>query len=102
MPIQVLLCKFIIKLIFYITNFYIRYFINKNFKLESYLLRMTKLEDKYSRVYMYKVLLDTLSDFNIKYNIKRYIFIYLITTKRIINTNMLIVLHEIILLQIIL
>ena len=32
---------------------------------------MAKLEDKHSGAYMYKVLLDTLEEFNIKYNIKR-------------------------------
>ena len=34
---------------------------------------MAKLDDKHSGAYMAKVLLNTLEDFNIKYNIKRYI-----------------------------
>jgi hypothetical protein len=32
---------------------------------------MAKLEDKHSGAYIYKVLLETLEDFNIKYNIIR-------------------------------
>ncbi len=38
---------------------------------------MAALEDKYSGAYMCKVLLNTLEDFNIKYNIKRYLFLLL-------------------------
>ena len=34
---------------------------------------MAKLDNKYSGAYMSKVLLDTLEEFNIKYNIKRYL-----------------------------
>ena len=39
---------------------------------------MVKLDDKHSGAYMSKVLLDTLKEFNIKLNIKRYLLkIYL-------------------------
>jgi hypothetical protein len=49
----------------------IRHFINKDFKLKSYLLAMKDLSDKHSGVYINKVLLNTLKEFNIKYNINR-------------------------------
>ena len=34
---------------------------------------MAKLDDKHSGAYMSKVLLNTLEEFNIKFNIKRYL-----------------------------
>ena len=39
---------------------------------------MAALEDKHSGAYMCKVLLSTLEDFNIEYNIKRYILLLLL------------------------
>jgi len=44
--------------------------------LNSYLLAIKDLKDIYSGKYINKVLLETLKDFNIKYNITRYIFIF--------------------------
>ena len=44
--------------------------------MNSYLLAIKDLKDIYSGKYINKVLLETLKDFNIKYNITRYIFIF--------------------------
>jgi len=44
--------------------------------LNSYLLAIKDLKDIYSGKYINKVLLETLKDFNIKYNIIKYIFIF--------------------------
>ena len=44
--------------------------------MNSYLLAIKDLKDIYSGKYMNKVLLETLKDFNIKYNIIKYIFIF--------------------------
>jgi len=44
--------------------------------LNSYLLAIKDLKDIYSKKYINKVLLETLKDFNIKYNIIKYIFIF--------------------------
>jgi hypothetical protein len=46
-----------------------RHFINKSFKLKSYLLAIEDLLDIYSSVYINKVLLKPLKEYNIKYNI---------------------------------
>jgi hypothetical protein len=51
-------------------NFF-RYFINKDFKLKSYLLAMKDLKDIHSGKYMNLVLLEALEDFGIEYNITR-------------------------------
>jgi len=53
------------------TNQYIRHFINKNFELKSYLLAMKDLKDRHSSLYLKNVLIKTLKDYNIKYNITR-------------------------------
>ncbi len=34
---------------------------------------MAKVDDKHSEAYMSKILLNTLEEFNVKYNIKRYL-----------------------------
>jgi len=44
--------------------------------LNSYLLAIKDLKDIYSGKYINKVLLETLKDFNIEYNIIRYVFIF--------------------------
>jgi hypothetical protein len=51
-------------------NFF-SHFINKDFILKSYLLAMKDLKDIYSGLYMNSVLLKTLKEYNIKYNITR-------------------------------
>jgi hypothetical protein len=51
-------------------NFF-RYFINKDFKLKSYLLAIKDLKDIYNSKYMNSVLLEALEDFGIDYNIIR-------------------------------
>jgi len=45
------------------------YFINKDFKLKSYLLAIKDLSDIYSGVYMNSVLIEALKQYNIEYNI---------------------------------
>ena len=58
----------------YISLLYIiifKYFINNNFKLKSYLLAIKDLKDIYSSQYINTVLLDTLKEYNIEYNITR-------------------------------
>jgi hypothetical protein len=52
--------------------------------LNSYLLAIKDLKDIYSGKYINEVLLETLKDFNIKYNIIRYIYIYLKKKRKII------------------
>jgi hypothetical protein len=49
-------------------NFF-SYFINKDFILKSYLLAIKDLKDIYSGLYINLVLLETLKEYNIKYNI---------------------------------
>ena len=44
--------------------------------MNSYLLAIKDLKDIYSGKYINKVLLETLKDFNIEYNIIRYVFIF--------------------------
>ena len=44
--------------------------------MNSYLLAIKDLKDIYSGKYINEVLLETLGDFNIKYNIIRYVFIF--------------------------
>ena len=60
-----------------------RHFLNKDFKLESFLLSLEDLSEKHSGAYIYKVLLKSLKGFNIEYNINRYLTfilnIYLLT-----------------------
>jgi hypothetical protein len=51
-------------------NFF-RHFINKDFKLKSYLLTIKNLKDIHSSKYMNSVLLEALEDFGIEYNITR-------------------------------
>jgi len=63
-----LLFLIILKIIILIFN---NYFINKNFELKSYLLVMKNLKEKYSGVYINEVLLNTLKNYNIEYNIIR-------------------------------
>jgi len=41
------------------------YYINKIFKLKSYLLAIKNLLNKYLRVYIYKILIKTLNNYNI-------------------------------------
>ena len=53
-----------------INNFY-RYYINLDFEYKNHILAMSNLAKPYSSKYMFKVLLSTLRNFNIKYNIKR-------------------------------
>ena len=48
-----------------------RHFINKDFNLKSYLLAIKDLKDIHSGVYMNSVLLETLKEYNIEYNITR-------------------------------
>jgi hypothetical protein len=48
-----------------------RHFINKDFKLKSYLLAMKDLKDIHSSKYMNSVLLEALKAFGIEYNITR-------------------------------
>jgi hypothetical protein len=48
-----------------------RHFININFKLKSYLLAIKDLKDIHSSNYMNSVLLETLKEYNIEYNITR-------------------------------
>jgi hypothetical protein len=45
---------------------YYRHFINKDFKLKSYLLAIKDLNDIYSGVYMLSVLLKALKQYDIK------------------------------------
>jgi hypothetical protein len=47
------------------------YFINKDFKLRSFLLVIKDLLDIYSSEYINKVLLEALKEYNIEYNITR-------------------------------
>jgi len=51
-------------------NFF-SHFINKDFILKSYLLAMKDLKDIHSGSYINLVLLETLKEYNIKYNITR-------------------------------
>jgi hypothetical protein len=58
----------------YYTNIYtnrFRHFINKDFILKSYLLGMRDLNNIHLGLYMNLVLLETLKEYNIKYNITR-------------------------------
>lgn len=62
--------SYLINLYLYInTNLLISYFINKNFELKSYLLAMKDLKEKHFSLYLNDVLLETLKEYNIKYNI---------------------------------
>ena len=47
------------------------YFINNDFILKLYLLVIKDLKDKHSGIYLNSVLLETLKEYNIKYNITR-------------------------------
>ena len=57
--------------------FIFKYFINNNFKLKSYLLIIKDLLDVHLGVYINKVLLKALKEYNIEYNIIRYLFLFL-------------------------
>jgi Tfp pilus assembly protein PilO len=50
---------------------FFKYFINKDFKLKSYLLVIKDLKDIYNNKYMNSVLLKALEDFRIEYNITK-------------------------------
>jgi hypothetical protein len=48
---------------------FFRHFINKDFILKSFLLAIKDLADIYSSKYINKLLIETLQEYNIKYNI---------------------------------
>ncbi|CZT03738.1 uncharacterized protein RAG0_10404 [Rhynchosporium agropyri] len=53
------------ELAFYLND----YFINTDFKLKSYLLAIRPLIERHSSDYIFKVLLETIKEYNIEYNI---------------------------------
>lgn len=61
--------------------------------MKSYLLAMKDLKERHSGLYLNEVLLETLRDYNIEYNITRYLLLTLLKKNYFIN--LLIVLLEI-------
>ncbi len=55
------------------TNLNFKHFINKDFNLKSYLLAIKDLKEKHFDLYLKDVLIQTLKDYNIKYNITKYL-----------------------------
>jgi hypothetical protein len=58
-------------------NLFYSHYINSRFELKSHLLAMRELSDIHSGIYMNSVLLETLKEFDIEYNIIRYVIFYL-------------------------